>query len=258
MSDNLIDRRDELLSHFPALAQPRWVNVFQFCLYLDEFLHGERLSARYFSKYSLAKTQYERFTIDFSNVDVAISLAWLAFLAYSDERDIRAECALFGFRRVSFWRGLGTSQDKIQLFIAEDSQSVVVAFGGEIPLEPGETYLGSNYDLERRYNVSGESYGRLRASFVREVLRVINVWSPLRDLLVNLNGRQLYFTGHGVGGALATVLATTILFETRNEADGGDCANLLTGMYTFGSPKVGDEEFASYFENVFRGRYEQP
>jgi hypothetical protein len=55
----------------------------------------------------------------------------------------------------------------------------------------------------------------------------------LRDRLADLAGRPVWFTGHSLGAALATLAAARF----------GPSA----GLYTFGSPRVGDGDFAAAF-----------
>lgn len=56
-------------------------------------------------------------------------------------------------------------------------------------------------------------------------------------------GVKLYITGHSLGGALAT-LAAARLMRARDEGMKLE----LAGVATFGSPRVGDKEFAATFE----------
>jgi pimeloyl-ACP methyl ester carboxylesterase len=65
------------------------------------------------------------------------------------------------------------------------------------------------------------------------------VWEELRDHLGTLAGRvegkTFWFTGHSLGAALATLAA------------GRAGSGLVSGLYTFGSPRVGDEAFRDQF-----------
>jgi hypothetical protein len=56
----------------------------------------------------------------------------------------------------------------------------------------------------------------------------------------NFAGRPVWFTGHSLGAALATLAAHR-------------CAT-TAGIYTFGSPRVADQGFASNFNNRFAGK----
>ena len=56
------------------------------------------------------------------------------------------------------------------------------------------------------------------------------VWDDIEGL--DLNGKLLFLTGHSLGAALATLAASRLGFGT---------------LYTFGSPRVGDEDFVERF-----------
>jgi hypothetical protein len=59
----------------------------------------------------------------------------------------------------------------------------------------------------------------------------------------------IWLTGHSLGGALATIMAARIL----DEADHGVKYN-LKGLYTYGSPRVGNAEFAAKFNELAAAR----
>ena len=55
--------------------------------------------------------------------------------------------------------------------------------------------------------------------------------------------RQVWLTGHSLGGALAVLLAATLL----------ESGIPVTGLYTFGAPRVGDTAFASQLNEGLEG-----
>ena len=64
------------------------------------------------------------------------------------------------------------------------------------------------------------------------------IWNDVADFLtkqVQTSQRPVWFAGHSLGGALATLAATAY-----------GAAN-VQGLYTFGSPRVGNAEFAGSF-----------
>ena len=66
--------------------------------------------------------------------------------------------------------------------------------------------------------------------------------------------RQLYLTGHSLGGALATVMFARL---TLLRAAAGSTAMPVPALYTFGCPRVGDGSFSkaldsAYPERIFR------
>ncbi|MBN6069438.1 lipase family protein [Aggregatibacter actinomycetemcomitans] len=60
------------------------------------------------------------------------------------------------------------------------------------------------------------------------------------DFLGQIKGKELYLTGHSLGGAVATILAA-YLYEN----------GLKPLLYTYGSPRVGNVHFANYYANRF-------
>ena len=75
-------------------------------------------------------------------------------------------------------------------------------------------------------------------------LAVKDIWPALTDALARLApGREVWFTGHSLGAALAT-LAADKYPETR-------------GVVTFGSPRIGDGAFAASITSRFAGRMQR-
>lgn len=72
-----------------------------------------------------------------------------------------------------------------------------------------------------------------------------NVRRFILDHVNNLDkSTQLYITGHSLGAALATLAAYDLLLHGFK----------ISGVYTFGSPRVGDRKFAAAFNKKFEAR----
>jgi hypothetical protein len=74
------------------------------------------------------------------------------------------------------------------------------------------------------------------------IARQINL--AAKSLLANCQNCHIYITGHSLGGAIATLAAADLYSLTPD----------LT-LYTFGSPRVGDLQFATYFDKIVPDTY---
>ena len=175
-------------------------------------------------------------------------LAEAALLAYAD----------VGFATEAFKRAglrLEASQPfagrSTQCYVAHNDHFVIVSFRGTQVLKPGveiplaEAIRGVISDIcaDAKFKlVDSELGGRVHRGFK---MALEEVWEtqvrPHLDSLRKSNpNRKIWFTGHSLGAALATLAA-----KSYGKAQ---------GLYTFGSPMVGDEKFAESFhvKNTYR------
>jgi hypothetical protein len=162
---------------------------------------------------------------------------WLieaATLAYSDP-----EFVLRRFDRIG-WDVRALSRNHTVCYVASNAEAAIVAFRGTESRGLLEGSLKADFtnvvadvrtDAALRLVESGQG-GRVHRGF-KEALD--HVWP---DLTAHLNalsrkGLPLWFTGHSLGAALATLAA--------------DRFGNVAGLYTFGSPRVGDASFRDDF-----------
>lgn len=126
------------------------------------------------------------------------------------------------------------SKDETQAFLVADSKKVILAFRGTEP-DVIEDWIT---DANIRWT-SGPG-GKVHRGFIHALT---DVWNEIEDELEKLrdNEQTIWITGHSLGGALATLAAASL--EFRNQPVN------ISGLYTFGSPRVGSREFASQFDN---------
>jgi hypothetical protein len=155
-------------------------------------------------------------------------------LVYSD-----ADFISNRFRKVKM-KVQAFAKDHTECFVAHNAESAIVAFRGTESRGRGERLPNVDFsnvvedvrtDAGIRLVESGQG-GRVHEGFKKALDRV---WDDLAVYLSKLTreGKALWFTGHSLGAALATLAADRF----------GDVA----GLYTFGSPRVGDESFRSDF-----------
>lgn len=70
-----------------------------------------------------------------------------------------------------------------------------------------------------------------------------NITAAVIDLQKSHPGRPLYIVGHSMGAAMATVCAVSLRYLLGIED---------IRVYTYGSPRVGNDVFAQFFKNEFK------
>jgi triacylglycerol lipase len=169
-----------------------------------------------------------------ANMFNIINAWWLieaSTLVYSGEDFVRSNFQRAGLHEVKFFSGEST-----QCFVASNQHFAIVAFrGSELP-KPGENsdFRGIFNDWMANFKflpVEWDQGGKVHEGF-KEAL--YEVWNDIANYLTNkLQNRKIWITGHSLGAALATLAAD-------------HCAN-VQGLYTFGSPSVGDIDFKNDF-----------
>ncbi len=131
-----------------------------------------------------------------------------------------------------------------QCFVASNNQFAIVAFrGSEARLREGDSDPGYIFsDWMANFNFLPEQWdpgGNVHRGFKSALSEV---WLDLEKHVSNLqkDNLKIWFTGHSLGAALATLAA--------------DRYGNVQGLYTFGSPRVGDQDFKKDF-NVTAYRF---
>jgi hypothetical protein len=155
-----------------------------------------------------------------------------------DQVRIRSVLAPIGFTDCRFFESPGGGKGRgthCFLALGEDvggnGQVAVIAFRGTdigdfTNLKADVDFLFTPWDIG----------GKVHQGFARALGEV----RPSLDSALQALQCRTLFTGHSLGAAMATLMASV-----RNPA----C------LYTFGSPRVGDAEFASTLKNVENRRY---
>ncbi len=155
-----------------------------------------------------------------------------AFLAYCHPGFARMAYKLAGFDKFRFFQGTGT-----ECMVAVNRKMIVVAFRGT-ELKSRSVLHEIRTDLNT-VPVPFDMGGRVHKGFL---LALGEIWDGpeglsqyLQDLEQKFPKRPLWITGHSLGGALAT-----LCFARTPKAK---------GLYVFGAPRVGDNDFVRLLEN---------
>jgi hypothetical protein len=189
----------------------------------------------YFEGHDLLPFQADAVSFNLAN---AWWLAEASTLAYAEEEFATDWFKKAGFDEVRFF-----DQRSTQCFVASNREFAVVAFrGSEVWRRRGKTDLRviaadlmTNADFRLTDWPNG---GKVHRGFKHAL---DEVWEDLLACLTALQRgeRRIWMTGHSLGAALATLAA--------------DRFGEVQGVYTFGSPRVGNLQFKeSYSNRVYR------
>lgn len=187
-------------------------------------------------------THSDRFPFERKEKDYSPVNAWwlgeAAFLAYCHPGFARMAFQLAGFPDFDFFNGPGT-----ECMIASSKRAVIIAFRGTetsslsffhelatdlntlpVPFPGGGTvHQGFFQALEEVWEEKDEEYAK------KNPKHHTGLKKRIEELISDKPGRPIWVCGHSLGGALAT-----LCFASIPEA---------TGLYIYGAPRVGDEEF---------------
>jgi triacylglycerol lipase len=156
----------------------------------------------------------------------ALALAELAMIAYNDEAE-----ALEAARAIGFSEAQLIDNDGSQAFRFTSEHDVVLACRGTEPTEWNDIQADANAVM----SVVG-TFGNVHSGFNREV---DDLWPVLEDL-IRENTKPVWFCGHSLGGAMATICA----YRCKTSAISSNPQEL----HTFGSPRVGCRRYIRHAE----------
>jgi len=160
-------------------------------------------------------------------------LAEVSALVYASKDFVKSRFNMAGLPEVKFFEKQST-----ECYVANNDNFAIVAFRGSEIWKKRETFdlkevladLQTNVDI---WLTDWQQGGKVHRGF-KDALE--EVWPDLLPYIRKLHdkGCKIWITGHSLGGALATLSA--IRYGSAQ------------GVYTFGSPRVGNEVFRKHFE----------
>jgi hypothetical protein len=151
-----------------------------------------------------------------------ITSLYMAQLAYFTFDKISAKLTEFGATRMSLYNHNGT-----QGFFAEFEDMAVVSFRG--------TQLDQSEDLKTCLTFWKQDYGEVKVhkGFANAIANLIpNITTDLSHVP---RQKRIFFVGHSLGGALATLLSVKVKPDE---------------LVTFGAPRVAGAELEEYLKDV--------
>jgi len=145
-------------------------------------------------------------------------------IAYLPEPEVIKAAHILGFDNVIYY-----DRDGSQAYSFINETDHVIACRGTEPNEWNDVRA----DLDAATAVA-ETIGRVHRGFKREV---DDIW-PILEQSLKSNDKTLWFTGHSLGGAMATICAGRCMLSHIKSNP--------TQIYTFGSPRVGDKRYINF------------
>lgn len=156
----------------------------------------------------------------------ALAMAELALIAYNDQHEARRAARAIGFPEATL-----VDNDGSQAYRFRNEHDVVLACRGTELSDWNDIQADANATLA----VVG-TLGRVHSGFNREV---DDLWPLLEDLLGD-NRQPVWFCGHSLGGAMATICA----YRCKTSW----IPSIPQELHTFGSPRVGDRRYVRHAE----------
>lgn len=154
----------------------------------------------------------------------SLLFAEISRAAYFHEAQIRGWIQQLGFPHCRFF-----DRDGAQAYMFWNDIDCVVACRGTEPHEWNDVRAGVNAAA-----VLTETFGKVHRGFNEEV---DDLWPMLENALVE-NKKTLWFTGHSLGGAMATICAGRCYLS--------EIESMPQALFTYGSPRVGDRQFVNF------------
>ncbi len=157
-------------------------------------------------------------------------LAYFGRPANIDTKALSGYLSRVDFRLVGYVDASGQ-----QAFLAARDTTLVLAFRGTEGTDWRDIWADIRF-WPCDWRVDGRDAGRVHGGFARALDAL---WERLRPNLI-AGDRRLLFTGHSLGGALATLAASRMH---------------PAALFTFGCPRVGDHRFDAYMRSVVHARF---
>lgn len=159
-----------------------------------------------------------------ADLERSLLFAELSMLSYLSHKEVSRLVANLGFHTVHFY-----DRDGAQAYAFISEHDHVIACRGTEPNEWND--LKADLDAQ---TALAETVGRVHRGFKKEV---DDLWPVLEQSLIN-NEKPLWFTGHSLGGAMATICAGRCFLSHIN--------SMPEELQTFGSPRVGNKRYINF------------
>ncbi len=140
-----------------------------------------------------------------------------------EKENLEQELQLLNYQLVQIF-----NKDETQAILVMNDQYAVLAFRGTEAISIKDIKANTSAVIKK-----DDGGGKIHSAFEEAFQKVrLDIEAALET--ESVKEKSLFITGHGLGGALATIAAKKITHQAGNAA-----------CYTFGAPRVGDENWIS-------------
>ena len=160
-----------------------------------------------------------------TNYEQALLMAKFSSLAYKDNQSFKQ----YGYDSIFL------SKDGTQAYFLWDINNIIIVCRGTQPTE----WSDIKADIKFQLVPSLDNFGHVHEGFRHSV---DNIWLDLLILFKKYGtNRKVWCTGHSLGAAMATLIATRShqIISLPNPI-----------LYTFGSPRVGNQEYIDHMNRL--------
>lgn len=167
---------------------------------------------------------------DLSFLEKSLLFANISAIAYKKPKEASKLYKKMGFSTKYF------DCNGVEAYLLQNKEELVLACRGT---EPGE-FQDIIHDIKIKLTSSSSGIGKVHSGF-KEALN--KIWPNVVDEIKSARKiKKVYFTGHSLGAAIATLAAVrTSRLSFFPE---------VSGLYTFGSPKVGNTQFVKFMNEL--------
>jgi triacylglycerol lipase len=157
-------------------------------------------------------------------VEQSLFLAEASLISYLTPQECNRAAGKLGFQLGKYFE-----HDGSQAYWYQNEHDSVLAFRGTEAHEWNDIKADAN-----ALTAVAETVGKVHRGFKREA---DDLW-PVLEQHLETNSKPLWFTGHSLGGAIATICASRCLVSRIKSEP--------AGLFTFGSPRVGDRQYINH------------
>ena len=161
------------------------------------------------------------------------------------EQDVKSQAQQWGFEQVFFFENSVTEKSKndAEAIALVDEQKIIIAFRGT------ESKWQEWIDTNGNFSQTEITEGKVHEGFYQIFSAIWDDYETvqgqkkegIKNFVKRLNDqstKQVYLTGHSLGGAMAILTTSALLKESIS----------VSGVYTYGQPRVGNKKFANYLD----------